>query len=149
MSRRILVLTSSTGSGHDMRAKAFAKWVKRLHGDAVEVRIEHVIENSSWLGQFGVWIYNTIHKQAPFLHNIYFFIVELFVLTHSGKVSFGGRYYRELLASFRPDIILISAGPDGIYFSTHDGPGSPSEPLEVIADPDDVDRFDDIVLSGG
>jgi type II secretory pathway pseudopilin PulG len=49
----------------------------------------------------------------------------------------------------RGDIILISAGPDGIYFSTHDGPGSPSEPLEVIADPDDVDRFDDIVLSGG
>ncbi len=106
MMSRILVLTSSTGSGHDMRALAFAQWVKVIHGDSITVHIEQVIENSSWLGRFGVWVYNTIHKLFPALHNIYFFIVELFIFTHSGKVSFGGKYYRKLLHDFQPDLIL-------------------------------------------
>lgn len=106
MNHRILVLTSSTGSGHDMRARAFASWVRILYGQSVAVRIEQVIENGSALGQFGVWVYNTIHRHAPFLHNIYFFIVELFVSTNSRKVSFGGRYYRGILAEFKPTIVL-------------------------------------------
>ncbi len=106
MNKRVLVLTSSTGSGHDMRAIAFKKWVARIQGGDVEVRIEQIIENSSWLGRFGVWVYNTIQRHAPFLHNIYFFIVELFIFTHGQSVSFGGRYYRNLLREFRPDVIL-------------------------------------------
>jgi processive 1,2-diacylglycerol beta-glucosyltransferase len=110
MKSRILVLTSSTGSGHDMRAKAFADWITALYPDRFEVRIDQVIENGSTLGRFGVWCYNTIHRYSPFLHNLYFFIVELFVFTHSGRVSFGGTYYRERLRAFRPDIV----------FSVHD-----------------------------
>lgn len=106
MSRRILVLTSSTGSGHDMRALAFEKWVRSIHGDGPELRIEHIIENASSLGRFGVWIYNMIQRFAPFLHNIYFFIVELLIFTHSKSVSFGGTYYRKLLREFQPDLIL-------------------------------------------
>jgi processive 1,2-diacylglycerol beta-glucosyltransferase len=106
MNTRVLVLSSSTGSGHDMRAKAFASWVQLLHGDSIQLRIEQVIENGSTLGRFGVWLYNMIHKHFPLLHNVYFFIVELFVFTHSRSVSFGGRHYRELLQSFRPDIVL-------------------------------------------
>lgn len=93
-----------------MRAHAFANWVESLYGDQVEIRIEHIIENGSLLGRFGVWVYNTIHKYSPFLHNVYFFIVELFVSSHSRSVSFGGRYYRRLLADFRPDVV----------FSVHD-----------------------------
>jgi processive 1,2-diacylglycerol beta-glucosyltransferase len=89
-----------------MRAKAFASWTKVLYGEAVEVRIEQIIENASWLGRFGVWLYNFIHKHCPFLHNIYFFIVELFIFTHSRSVTFGGRYYRELVTSWRPDLVL-------------------------------------------
>lgn len=104
--QRVLVLTSSTGSGHDMRAHAFSKWVRKCHRGSVEVRVEQVIENGSWLGHFGVWVYNTIHRHAPFLHNIFFFIVEAFILTHHRKVSFGGRYYRRLVAAFQPDLIL-------------------------------------------
>lgn len=106
MSLRILVLTSSTGSGHDMRARAFSSWVNSMYGDRVEVRIERIIENGSLLGRFGVWLYNTIHKYAPFLHNLYFFIVELFVSSHGRSVSFGGRYYRRLLADYQPQIVL-------------------------------------------
>ena len=106
MSRRILVLTSSTGSGHDMRARAFDEWMRLLHGDRLQVRIEQVIENASLLGRFGVWVYNTIHRHAPFLHNLYFFIVEVFISSHQGSVSFGGRYYRRLLKAFQPHLIL-------------------------------------------
>ncbi len=106
MSKRILVLTSSTGSGHDMRAIAFEKWIRVIHGNDPEIRIEQIIENASLLGQFGVWIYNTIQRFAPFLHNIYFFIVELLIFTHSKSVSFGGTYYRKLLQEYRPDLIL-------------------------------------------
>lgn len=110
MSRRVLVLTSSTGSGHDMRAKAFAQWVEACHGPAVAVRIEHIIENGSLLGRCGVWIYNTIQQHWPRLHHVYFFIVEIFVRAHAGSVSFGGNYYRKLLQEWRPDVV----------FSVHD-----------------------------
>lgn len=107
---RVLVLSSSTGSGHDMRARAFAAWVERLYGKRVEVRIEQVIENGSLLGRFGVWLYNRIHRHAPWLHNLYFFIVEAFVRSHSRRVTFGGRYYRQLLADWPPEVV----------FSVHD-----------------------------
>jgi len=110
MSFRILVLTSSTGSGHDMRAKAFADWMETLYGNASEVHIEQIIENGSLLGRFGVWIYNTIQSYLPILHNLYFFIVEAFIFSHSGSVSFGGKYYRKLLKDFQPDLV----------FSVHD-----------------------------
>lgn len=110
MRQRILVLTSSTGSGHDMRARAFAAWVAELYGASVNVRIETIIENGSWLGRFGVWVYNTIHRWAPRLHHLYFFIVEAFIASHARGVSFGGRYYRKLLREYRPDLV----------FSVHD-----------------------------
>lgn len=106
MSKRILVLTSSTGSGHDMRAIAFEKWIRTIHGHDAEIKIEQIIENASVLGRFGVWIYNSIQRFAPFLHNIYFFIVELLIFTHSKSVSFGGNYYRKLLQEYRPELIL-------------------------------------------
>jgi processive 1,2-diacylglycerol beta-glucosyltransferase len=110
MIRRVLVLTSSTGSGHDMRALAFAQWCRQLFGGTPEVRIEHVIEKGSLLGRFGVWVYNTIHRHCPVLHNVYFFIVEVFVFTHTRKVGFGGRYYRKILMDYRPELV----------FSVHD-----------------------------
>ena len=46
---RILVLTSSTGGGHDARAEAFAEWCFRLYRHDVDVRIEQMLEKSSVL----------------------------------------------------------------------------------------------------
>jgi len=89
-----------------MRAKAFADWIHRLHGPRINVRIERIIENASLLGRFGVWLYNLIQRHWPALHNVYFFIVELFTMLHRGGVSYGGRYYRKLLHELRPNIIL-------------------------------------------
>ena len=60
---RILVLTSSTGGGHDARAEAFAEWCFQLYRHEVDVRIEHMLERSSVVHRSGVWFYNTI--QTP------------------------------------------------------------------------------------
>ncbi len=51
--------------------------------------------------------------------------------------------------------VLISAGPDGIYFSTKDGPGTPKAPVENIVDdaqygtPTIVRQYNDIRVFGG
>ncbi len=50
--------------------------------------------------------------------------------------------------------ILISAGPDGIYFSEQDGPGTTADPINDIVDgefgnPTIVKEYDDIRIFGG
>ena len=106
MRTRLLLLSSSTGSGHDMRAEAFSGWVRRRYGAKVEIRTEQVIESTSRLGRFGVGIYNAIQRHAPFLHNLYFFIVEAVMTAHTSRVSFGGKAYRSLLRHYKPDLVL-------------------------------------------
>ena len=56
----------------------------------------------------------------------------------------------------RGEYILISAGPDGVFFSTADGPGSPGQQvLDIISGNNDygtptvVDEYDDIIVAGG
>lgn len=50
--------------------------------------------------------------------------------------------------------VLISAGPDGVYFSRQDGPGEPANPVDDILSGSDVnprvvEDYDDIVFFGG
>lgn len=48
--------------------------------------------------------------------------------------------------------LLVSAGPDGIYFSSHDGPGSPSNPVSDITTMPSasiVEEYDDVRIFGG
>ncbi len=53
--------------------------------------------------------------------------------------------------------VLISAGPDGVFFSVDDGPGTPNEPIGVGLDwseffdlgPAVISEFDDIRVFGG
>jgi len=54
----------------------------------------------------------------------------------------------------RGDFAIISAGPDGIYFSVADGPGSQGNPIQNIVtgqygNPQVVDDYDDIRIFGG
>ena len=107
---RILVLTSSTGGGHDARAYAFRDWVMEVHGETVEVRVEHLLEASSALTGFGVWLYNRIQRHAPWLHNFYWCFIEIYgALTHR-LPWFGDSYYKDLLRDYRPHLV----------FSVHD-----------------------------
>ena len=107
---RILVLTSSTGGGHDARALAFERWVRKLYGWEVEVRVEQMLEDSSRLARFGVRLYNVIQRRAPWAHHPYYVLVEGLSLLNRGSVFLGGKYYREMIGSFRPHLV----------FSVHD-----------------------------
>lgn len=107
---RILVLTSSTGGGHDARAQAFAHWCFRLYQHGVDVRIEQMLEKSSVVNRSGVRLYNWIQINLPFLHNAFYATVELLSFLNRRSVSIGRHYYREVLESYRPHLV----------FSVHD-----------------------------
>lgn len=55
----------------------------------------------------------------------------------------------------RGEYILISPGPDGVFFNITDGPGSPGQPVLNIVNSNDygtptvVNEYDDIIVSGG
>ena len=107
---RILVLTSSTGGGHDARAQAFAEWCFQLYRHDVDVRIEQMLEKSSVFNRAGVNLYNWIQKAAPWFHKIFYAVVEMLSLLNSNDVTFGKGYYLEVLRDYRPHLI----------FSVHD-----------------------------
>ncbi len=107
MSRvRILVLTSSTGAGHDQRAQAFAEWCFELYRHDVDVRIEQMLEKSSRFFKAGVNFYNWIQKKSPWMHKTFFLLVELLSLINRRSVSWGRRYYEAVLRDYRPHLVL-------------------------------------------
>lgn len=107
---RILVLTSSTGAGHDTRAQAFAEWCFELYRHNVDVRIEQMLEKSSGFFSAGVRFYNWIQQKSPWIHKAFYLFVELLSLLNRRSVSFGRRYYEEVLREYRPHLV----------FSVHD-----------------------------
>lgn len=107
---RILVLTSSTGGGHDARATAFRRWVRELYGWEVDVRVESMLEDSSKIGRFGVNFYNFIQRHAPWFHHPYYLLIEGLSYLNKSRVTLGRRYYDEVIKSYRPHLV----------FSVHD-----------------------------
>lgn len=103
---RILVLTSSTGGGHDARAEAFAEWCFQLYRHDVDVRIEQMLENSSVVNRTGVRLYNRIQRSAPWVHKVFYAIVEVLAVLNRRSVTFGQHYYLEVLREFQPHLIL-------------------------------------------
>jgi len=107
---RILVLTSSTGAGHDTRAQAFAEWCFELYRHDVDVRIEQMLEKSSGFFSAGVNFYNWIQKKSPWIHKAFFLFVELLSLLNRRSVTFGRAYYESVLREYQPHLV----------FSVHD-----------------------------
>lgn len=107
---RILILTSSTGGGHDARAEAFAEWCFQLYRHDVDVRIEQMLEKSSIVNRAGVGFYNRIQKAAPWLHSAFYAFVELLSYVNTKDVTFGRSYYLQVLKEYQPHLI----------FSVHD-----------------------------
>ena len=113
---KVLVLTSRTGGGHDARAEAFRDWVSKIYGSDVKVRIDHTLEDSSKWNRLGVELYNTIQKNHPFFHHIYYHIGEFFGLFQHRKVPVGLPYYDQLIREYQPDVIfsvhsMLNRGP--------------------------------------
>jgi processive 1,2-diacylglycerol beta-glucosyltransferase len=107
---RILVLTSSTGGGHDARAEAFAEWCFQLYRHDVDVRIEQMLEKSSVVNRTGVNLYNRLQRSAPWVHKFFYAIVELLSYLNRSRVTFGAGYYLEVLRDYKPHLV----------FSVHD-----------------------------
>ncbi len=107
---RVLVLTSSTGGGHDARAQAFAEWCFQLYQYDVDVRIEQMLEESSRLYRGGVRFYNWIQRKSPWMHKAFYTVVEGLSLLNRRTVTFGRRHFERVLREYRPHLI----------FSVHD-----------------------------
>lgn len=107
---RILVLTSSTGGGHDARAQAFAEWCFQLYRHEVDVRIEQMLEKSSLVNRSGVNFYNWIQRRMPVLHTAFYTAVEALSFLNRRTVTLGRGYYLEVLNEYRPHLV----------FSVHD-----------------------------
>jgi len=105
-----LVLTSSTGGGHDMRAQAFAEWCFQLYRHDVDVRIEQMLEESSRLYRGGVNFYNWIQRRSPWMHKAFYTVVEGLSLLNRRTVTLGRIYYERVLREYRPHLV----------FSVHD-----------------------------
>ena len=68
-----------------------------------------------------------------------------------------GAAEQPMTGTARGDYILISAGPDGVFFQTTDGPGSAGNPINNIVDnnntqyatPIVVSEYDDLIVAGG
>jgi processive 1,2-diacylglycerol beta-glucosyltransferase len=105
---RVLVLTSSTGGGHDMRARSFAAWAQTPEAAplGLEVRIHPTLESTHPLYKFGVHTYNWIQKTWPRLHHLYFNYLELARMHKSAKRMMGRQAFQEVLLEYRPDLLL-------------------------------------------
>lgn len=103
---RWLILTSSTGTGHNMRADSLRQWAGRVYGNAVEVRIHAVLENTHAVYRFGVGLYNFIQRHAPILHHVYFNYLEIAAMHRHGGKILGRDNYIALIKEWRPDRII-------------------------------------------
>ena len=57
--KRLLVLTSATGAGHDTHAAATVAWCAQLYGTYVSVTIAHALEDSHAFYRGAVGFYKT------------------------------------------------------------------------------------------
>ena len=105
---RVLVLTSGTGGGHDMRARALREWVQALTD--WEIEIHHALESTHGVYRFGVHLYNWIQRTWPALHHIYFNYLELFGMVRNADHIFGAERFTAVVEDFAPDLVV----------STHD-----------------------------
>jgi processive 1,2-diacylglycerol beta-glucosyltransferase len=103
---RWLILTSSTGTGHNMRADSLRQWAAQVYGATVKVRVHPVLENTHRLYRIGVELYNLIQRHAPRLHHLYFNYLEIAGMHRRGTKILGADTFSHLVREWRPDRII-------------------------------------------
>jgi len=103
---RILILTSSTGGGHNMRAAALRAWAEKEADLNLKVVIHQVLESTHPFYAFGVELYNFIQRTAPILHHLYFNWLEWIPLFRSERIILNRQGFVKLLEEEKPDIIV-------------------------------------------
>jgi processive 1,2-diacylglycerol beta-glucosyltransferase len=102
---RALILTSSTGGGHNMRARAFQEWSQTEPDLGRPPQLHRPLEKSHELYAFGVWLYNWIQRTAPFLHHGYFNFLEVVAIVRTSR-PLGAHKYRKILEELQPDVLI-------------------------------------------
>jgi len=99
----LLILSASTGGGHDMRAYALRDWWHQRGGTAV---IHHPLE-SSFIGyKFGCNLYNLIQRKLPLMHFGYFYFLEYASMHRGPKRIIGSKRFVRFCRSINPQIIV-------------------------------------------
>lgn len=108
---KILVLTSSSGGGHDMRARSLKQWAEHpsCADLGVTVQIHQALESTGGLYAFGSEVYNWIQLYWPNLHHVYFNLLEWIPFCSSSTIPRAGSFQKFVRES-APDVIV----------STHD-----------------------------
>ena len=99
----LLILSSSTGGGHEMRANALKSWWTEEKGQA---RILRPLENGFKLYRWGTSLYNTIQKNLPLFHYLYFYFLEYASLHRGPRRIIGSKSLLNDAKNFSPDLIL-------------------------------------------
>ena len=109
---RVLVLTSSTGGGHDSRARALGTWAERSNlNPPWKVELHQALEESHAIYRFGVGLYNVIQRTWPRLHHVYYNVLEFVSFAGGGDEKIMGReIFMKKVREVRPDLVV----------STHD-----------------------------
>ena len=112
---KLLILSASTGGGHDMRAFALQDWWReRVRSEAT---VTHPLESGSILYRFGTEFYNVIQKKAPWFHKFYFSFLEYAKLHRSTKILLGKKNFLLSLKHHKPEIIVsVHAHLNHAYF---------------------------------
>jgi processive 1,2-diacylglycerol beta-glucosyltransferase len=99
----LLVLSASTGGGHDMRAYALSNWWIKKGGLS---HVYHPLENTFVGYKFGCTLYNLIQKKIPRFHSLYFRFLEIANLHRNPRKIIGAATYIETCRAFNPDLIV-------------------------------------------
>jgi len=101
-----LILSSSTGGGHDARAGAFSEWARRHPELGVEVETFSPLEASGPHYRFGLHVYHFVQLHWPLAHHLYFAFLEHAALHSRRWKLLGVRPFVEKLEDYRPDWVL-------------------------------------------
>ena len=104
---RILILSSSTGGGHDMRARSIEQWCAQgTHTATITTHRYQALEQSAGIYKFGVELYNLIQKKCPALHHLYFNWLEVFQVSAHESLLLGKQRFIEVLQQTQPEVII-------------------------------------------
>lgn len=101
---KLLVLSASTGGGHDMRAFALSDWWMEKGGKESEVY--HPLENTFLGYRAGCELYNIIQKKLPLLHFAYFHFLEFAAMHRKASHIIGGQKFVRKIQAYSPDLIV-------------------------------------------
>lgn len=100
---KLLILSSSTGGGHDMRAKALLSWWQDYGNQGSICR---PLDEGFFAYRMGTQFYNFIQVRMPWFHHFYFRFLEYANLHRKSGLILGVSNFKQNLRQVRPDLIL-------------------------------------------